>query len=140
MADEDLPSLHVGDHVTDREDDDAPMLVVGRSPQPAAHYSIGDGQTVADVNPEYPPEDHVFEVVYPERGTVDVPSLEAYAFPRGRLKLTTPIHDRDPSEVTMLSGDSEIVECVACGRTGIKARIQPTACPHDCLDDVEGEN
>ena len=46
----------------------------------------------------------------------------------------------EQGETVMLSGDSEIVECVACGRTGIKARIQPTACPHDCLDDVEGEN
>ena len=132
MADEDLPSLHVGDHVTDREDDDAPMLVVGRSPQPAAHYSIGDGQTVADVNPEYPPEDHVFEVVYPERGTVDVPSLEAYAFPRSRLELDTAVHDRSDDE-------GDVVECAACGTTGPAEEIQPTACPHDALDDLEAD-
>ncbi|MDL0127043.1 hypothetical protein [Halobacterium salinarum] len=40
-------------------------------------------------------------------------------------------------EAVLLSPGSEIVECVACGRTGIKARIQPTACPHDSLDDLE---
>lgn len=134
MSDQELRSLHVGDHVTDRDsDDDAPMLVVGRSPQPAAHYSLGDDQTVADVNPEYPPEDHVLEVVYPERGTVDVPSLDAYAFPRGRLELTTPIHDRSDDE------EEDIVECAACGNTGPAEEIQPTACPHDVLANVEAE-
>ncbi len=133
MMPDELPSLHVGDHVTDRDsDDNAPMLVVGRSPQPAAHYNLGDDQTVADVNPEYPAGDDVLEVVYPERASIDVGNLDVYAFPRSRLELDSPVHDRSED-------DEDLMECAACGETGPAEEIQPTACPHNALADVEAE-
>lgn len=95
-AGDELPPLHVGDHVTDRDsDDDAPMLVVGLPLQRAATYEIGDGQTVADYNPGYAPEEHVVEVMYVQRTDVFLEELREYAFPRARLELVTPIHDID---------------------------------------------
>lgn len=87
--------LHVGDHVRDREDDDATLLVTGLSPQPASRYTVDGDQTVADVNQDYPEDDDVVEVVYPQRTTIDVERLDVYAFPRSRLELAAPLHDRD---------------------------------------------
>jgi len=119
------------------------MLVTGLSPQDASHYSVDGDSVVADYNADYPRGADVVEVVYPQRSTGDLASLQTYAFPRPRLWLEQSLHDREDGDaveggVTMLSGDSEIVECVACGTTGIKARIQPTACPHETFDEGEG--
>ncbi|WP_089650133.1 hypothetical protein [Halobacterium hubeiense] len=99
MTNNDQPSLHVGDHVQDREDDDATLLVTGISPQPANHYTVNGDQTVADYNPDYPADDDVVEVRYPQRTTSNVSQLDTYAFPRTRLKLAEPLHARDENEV-----------------------------------------
>jgi len=85
--------LHVGDHVVDRENpNDATMLVVGTPSEMAREYGIGDGKSVASVNPDYPAADHVVEVVFPERTTVDAGNLPAYAYPRERLKRVEAVH------------------------------------------------
>lgn len=97
-GDDQLPALHVGDHVTDKEDDDATLVVTGISPQPANHYTVHDDQTVADYNESYPSDDDVVEVRYPQRTTQDVSQLDPYAFPRSRLELAEPVHDRDTDD------------------------------------------
>lgn len=94
---DDQPQLHVGDHVQDKEDDDAPLLVTAVTPKTAAEYDLG-GKTVADYNEAYPADDRVIEVRYPQRTTVDVDRLDDYAFPRSRLELVEPLHDRDDGE------------------------------------------
>ena len=86
------PELHVGDHVTDREDDDAPLLVVGKSAKTAEEYYV-EGMRVTDYNPSYPEDDPVIEAVYPKRAAVSLDPSEAYAFPRSRLELVEPIHN-----------------------------------------------
>ena len=85
------PELHVGDHVTDREGDAAPLLVVGKSVKQADEYYV-EGMRVADYNPSYPDDDAVVEAVYPKRADVSLDTDEAYAFPRSRLRLVEPIH------------------------------------------------
>lgn len=90
----DLPALHVGDHVTDREDDDNPPLVVVKLPtENASDYDV-NGQSIADYNPDYPPTDDVIEVAYAQRTDVALETQNAYGFPRSRLRLVTPLHDR----------------------------------------------
>jgi len=92
-ADQDLPRLHVGDHVRDRQEPDGKVLVTGLTAKTAADYEIEDGLTVADANPEYPADDKVIEIGYAQRCDLDVPK-QNYAFPRSRLELVTPLHDR----------------------------------------------
>ncbi|WP_052367751.1 hypothetical protein [Haloferax sp. ATB1] len=99
-----LPRLHVGDHVTDRdadedeEDDIATMLVVGLDTLRADAYELSDdGPTVADVNPAYPETDDVVEVTFPQRTDLDV-DKKRYAYPRSRLQLEHPLHNRDTKE------------------------------------------
>jgi len=100
---EELPALHVGDHVTDRdtEDDDedsATVLVVGLDTLQADAYELGDGgPTVAEVNPAYPETDDVVEVTFPQRTHLDV-DTKRYAYPRQRLRLEHPIHERNDDE------------------------------------------
>lgn len=104
MPDDDAnPTLHVGDHVSDRyagddSDDTATMLVKELHAARASQFDIGDGRTVADVNPAWPEDDKVVSVIYPQRSDMDLPVDKPYAFPRSRLKLETPIHDRDDAE------------------------------------------
>jgi len=86
------PALHVGDRVSDREGDDATLLVVGVPPV-TAEIREARGKTVAEWNPEYPADDEVVEVVYPDRTTVDIDALDVYSFPRSRLKLEDEFHD-----------------------------------------------
>ena len=94
-TDDELPALHVGDHVTDRDDADEPPLVVTGLPlQRAAYYDV-DGTPLAEHNPEYPPEDHAVKVAYAQRTDVFLKEQQTYAFPRSRLRLVTPLHDRD---------------------------------------------
>jgi len=95
-ADDDLPPLHVGDHVRDREDDaDGPrLLVVGLPLDRAAEAVVSDtGRTVADHNPDYSKHDLVVEVIYPERSLPFLDDYPRYSFPRGRLERVTPVHD-----------------------------------------------
>jgi hypothetical protein len=96
-ADDDLPSLQVGDHVEDREEDeDGPtLLVVGLPYERAAERGVGDGKTVAEHNPGYSEHDLVVEVVYPERTCAEVEHLPRYAFPRSRLERVAPVHSDD---------------------------------------------
>ena len=98
--DDSLPTLDVGDHVQDRDDPDhhesATMLVVGTPLARAETYEIdSDGRTVYDANPEYPAADHVVEVVFPERTTVDVSTLSTYAYPRERLERVAAVHSEE---------------------------------------------
>lgn len=96
--------LHVGDHVTDREGDGAPLLVVGKSVNAADEYYV-EGMRVADYNPSYPEDDAVIEAVYPKRADVSLDPSEAYAFPRSRLELVEPIHEVETIEVGMGEAD-----------------------------------
>ena len=94
-----LPALHIGDHVSDREDEDgATMLVVGLPVATADEYEVG-GQTIAEYNPDYPAGDDVVEVIYPQRTDVDVRPINEYAFPRSRLALEQPIHELEDGGV-----------------------------------------
>ena len=91
-----FPELHVGDHVSDREDDDATMVVVGRPDEPAAEYTFDSrGTTVADANPNYPADDDVVLCVFPQRMDVSIEAIAQYSYPRSRLRLETPVHERD---------------------------------------------
>lgn len=94
------PELHVGDHVTDREDDGAPLVVVGKSVNRADQYYV-EGMRVADYNPSYPDDDDVVEAVYAKRSAVSLDTDEAYAFPRSRLELVEPIHGADGIEANV---------------------------------------
>jgi len=89
--------VRVGDHVTDREEDEgATMVVVERTGHTAREYRLeGSSKTVADVNEDYPAADDVVEVVYPERETERLGDLKQYAFPVSRLQVTNPVHSQD---------------------------------------------
>jgi len=94
-----LPELHVGDHVQDREaDDPAPMVVVGTPVTTAEERDVDAGQTVADYNPEYPADDDVVEVVFAQRTCVDISHAPSYDYPRSRLALVEPVHDIESEE------------------------------------------
>jgi hypothetical protein len=97
LAADELQDVFVGDHVADREDDDATLLVVAVSPQQANEYDVGEA-TVADYNEEYPEDDDVVEVVYAQRTCVDIENARRYAFPRSRLRVTAPAHDLDADQ------------------------------------------
>lgn len=113
-----LPPLCVGDHVVDIGDlDDAldevvtltgdgapleiegvPVLVVmARLTKTAEdhHYRGESGPTVATANPEYPGDDRVVQVLYPQAHTQSVTAGDVrwYAFPRSRLIRVTAVHD-----------------------------------------------
>jgi hypothetical protein len=105
-----LPALHVGDHVQDRTDDDATLLVVGTPLEAAAEYTVTGEQTVADFNPEYDAGADVIEVIYPERTDVHLGGQQEYAFPRTRLELVAPIHDRSDAEADEQDTDDGRVE------------------------------
>ncbi|SEU01361.1 hypothetical protein [Natrinema hispanicum] len=96
LADEaaDRPLLDVGDQAipTDRE---ATVTVVRTTGKTAGEYVIDEiDETVAEYNDCDPGED-VYEVVFPDRTTKDINSLQRYPYPRSKLRLETPIHDRD---------------------------------------------
>ena len=99
MADEEddeLPQLHVGDHVSDRTKDDGPkMLVVRVSRNTAGEYWLPDGdKTVAEYN-DCDPDDDVYQVEFLDRTTKDIDAPKRYPYPRSTLRLENPIHDRD---------------------------------------------
>lgn len=86
-------TVHVGDHVSDREDDvDATMLVVSRSPVQADEFEIEEGYTVADANPAYPADDKIVQVVFPQAGDLTVDQEKRYAYPRSRLRVEQSVH------------------------------------------------
>jgi len=99
--DEPLPALSLGDHVSDCDDKDQRMVVVGISATPASNYRLGDETadrragghiTVADLNIDYPADDAVIEVVYQQHG-LELDLTNSYAFPRSRLRLEQPLTD-----------------------------------------------
>lgn len=71
------------------------MLVVNLDTVRADAYELEEGQTVADINTEYPSNDDVVEVVYPNRTDLTLEDKERYAFPKSRLEVVSRIHDRD---------------------------------------------
>ena len=115
-TDPELPPLHVGDHATDRdEDDSATLVVVGTPPETAAERQAG-AKTVAAWNPDYPAEDDVIEVVYADRTDVDIGPLKRYSFPRSRLALEEPVHDRDDEDGDSARHGSDC-DCAGCVMT-----------------------
>ena len=97
VSDTDRPSLRVGDHVIDREDDEdaSVMLVVELTLERADTVYIDDDTTVADVNADEYATDDVIRVIYPIAGQTHVDNHEPYNFPRGRLERVAAIHDRE---------------------------------------------
>lgn len=92
---QDRGPIDVGNHVEDREDPDATMVVVGLDTLEADAYELGNGgQTVADVNPGYPETDDVVEVVYPDRTDLYL-DQKRYSFPRQRLETIARVHGCD---------------------------------------------
>ena len=102
MEPDDLPRIDVGDHVTDRDDPDSEvtMLVYGRIVDEASSVYLPSGETVAQANPEYPPDDRVIQVVYPATHwlSLNIDEEKVYSFPRSRLELVEPIHSRDDTD------------------------------------------
>ncbi|SFS63426.1 hypothetical protein [Halostagnicola kamekurae] len=95
------PPVDVGDHVQDREDIDATMVVVRTPLEPANEVDARNGKTVAESNPGYPADDDVVVVKFPERTSTDIGPLQGYAFPRTRLEIVARVHDRnDDQEVS----------------------------------------
>lgn len=86
--------LHIGDHVTDREENvDASMIVVAIPGYSSSEYDIQGGKTVADYNPAYPADDEAIVCKIPSRTDADLGGIKEYAFPESRLELVTPIHE-----------------------------------------------
>jgi hypothetical protein len=96
---DDRPPIHVGDHVEDRDADDAaPALVVGRPGLSAKEYAIDDsGRTVADANREYDATDAVIEVAFCSRTAGSIPD-RTYVYPIGRLEVVASIHEENTDE------------------------------------------
>ena len=98
MSDTDRPSLRVGDHVVDRENNEesdeeqSVMLVVELTLERADTVYIDDETTVADVNDDEYATDDVVRVIYPVAGQTHVDNHGPYSFPRGRLKRMAAIH------------------------------------------------
>ncbi|WP_126665275.1 hypothetical protein [Haloterrigena salifodinae] len=90
--------IGVGDHVQDEQDPDATMLVVNLDTLQADAYELEDGLTVADVNPEYPPNDDVVECVFPDQTDLSLEDKKTYAYPKERLEVVHRVHDRDGTE------------------------------------------
>jgi hypothetical protein len=84
----------IGDHVTDREEDEEkPMVVVGVPGHLARDYRVeGANKTVSELNPEYPKEDGVVEVVFVQKTDTDLANSKRYAYPSSRLKHRNSVH------------------------------------------------
>lgn len=89
--------FRVGDHVTDREEnEEKPMLVAGMPGLNAREYRVeGANKTVAELNSDYPETAPVFEVVFMQRTDADLDGKKRYAYPVGRLKHRHPVHPTD---------------------------------------------
>ncbi|WP_228371037.1 MULTISPECIES: hypothetical protein [unclassified Natrinema] len=72
------------------------MLVHALPSEPACeHMTDEKGTTVADVNHDYPATDDVVVVKFPQRTDSTLEPLQTYAYPRSRIRLVDPFHDRD---------------------------------------------
>ncbi|WP_306055613.1 hypothetical protein [Natronococcus wangiae] len=88
----DKPTLYVGDHVRDRENPAQTLLIAERTTTPAHDYTVGDtSTTVADIHPEYDPDDDIFLVAHPQPSITELTDLLTYPVPRARLELVTPL-------------------------------------------------
>lgn len=97
MAEDELEAdnLHVGDHVQDRDDPDATMVVIRACEESAGEYYIGGvDESVAEYN-DCDPDEDVYQVVFAGRGDQDLADLTRYPYPRSRLELVAPVHERD---------------------------------------------
>jgi hypothetical protein len=102
---DEVTTLEPGDRVVDREVDKATIaIVLEATDEPAAECVIpGLGETVAEANPEYPPEAPVVLVAFRDdldthlpgwkedtlaalRGRVDGSRVRTYSYPAPRLK------------------------------------------------------
>jgi len=95
-----MPALSPGDRVIDLDvlpDEPDPMMVVGIDIGPANSYTAYDDKTVADVNPDYPSDDSIVEVVYPPFDGGFEESTR-YSFPRSRVRLLDPSTSADRFE------------------------------------------
>ena len=97
------PQLYVGDHVQDREADDERTMVVVATPAEQADEYVVDGEdeleaTVAEYNEDYPADDTVVEITYPQRTATDLNDGQRYAFPRSRLQLVDSVHDVEEAD------------------------------------------
>jgi len=90
----------IGDHVTDREEDEEkPILVVGVSGHLARDYRVeGANATVAELNPQYPKADEVVEVVFVQKTDTNLANSKRYAYPSSRLKHRNSIHPTEAEE------------------------------------------
>jgi hypothetical protein len=86
------PPLAVGDHVRDLENPGQTILVAERTTTPAHAYTVGDTTTtIADIHPEYDPDDEIFLVAHPQPSITDPNDPLTYPVPRTRLELITPL-------------------------------------------------
>lgn len=92
-AEDDVPELHVGDHVSPIGRD-ATTVVVRVCDEAAGDYWIDvAGETVAEYNDCDPTED-VYQVVFADRDDGDLMELTRYPYPRSALELVEPVHER----------------------------------------------
>jgi hypothetical protein len=87
-----LGEVHLGDHVRDVTGDGSTMVVVGLSASRADEYPALINTTVHDLNPEFPADDYVVEVVYPGHG-LSLDTDDTYPFPRSRLRVARSAQD-----------------------------------------------
>ncbi|WP_306061319.1 hypothetical protein [Natronococcus wangiae] len=86
------PTPYVGDHVHDVENPVQTLLVAERTTTPAHTYTIGETTTtVADIHPEYDPDNEIFLVAHPQPTITELTDLLTYPVPRARLELVTPL-------------------------------------------------
>jgi hypothetical protein len=86
------PSLAVGDNVHDTENPGQTILVGERTTTLAHAYTVGDTTTtLADIHPEYDPDDEIFLIAHPQPSITDPTDLLTYPVPRIRLELITPL-------------------------------------------------
>lgn len=96
-----LPELDVGDHV-EPENSDTTTVVIRDCEESAGEYWFDAAdETVAEYN-GCDPDEAVYQVAFAGRGDGDLADLERYPYPRSRLELVEPLHDRD----TTNGGDS----------------------------------
>jgi hypothetical protein len=88
--------IHVGDHVTDRDSDDADrMLVMARPGLSIAEFDIDEERTVADANPGYDPSDATILVAFVASTAGRLEKSDAYAYPAERLEVVASLHGGD---------------------------------------------
>ncbi|NUC71732.1 hypothetical protein HTZ84_05310 [Haloterrigena sp. SYSU A558-1] len=97
--DVDLPELHVGDQVSERDEDGGPkMLVVRVTDNSAGEYWLPEADETVAEYADCNPEEDVYQVEFLNRDTDDVNGPKRYPYPRCDLVLEEPIHDHDGAD------------------------------------------